>query len=325
MISHDLYTVVGVGRQATTEEIKRKFPKLLRTNHPDKGGDPDKFKQIREAQEKLCDAKKRKAYDDSLRPSQQASSRKRGAQWVHRIFHGKVSVSLKDLYLGETLKVPVKLTTSGPCPCCAPPPFALPPCPKCLASGVIVRRKKDVNEFVSSKQCTQCAGTGSNEPSCQTCGGSRSVRRTDTFEVGVEPGAMHGDLVDVEAPRGATFEVAVAPHDRFERIGDDLHVRTKIDLADALCGGFAVNLTHINGSTVHYPVAKGTVTPSGSSVVLPGLGMPLGVKRASANDEKRGALHVHFDVEFPSGPLDTNAVRQALKSQAPKSQAPKGR
>lgn len=59
----DYYKTLGVSKGATADEIKKAFRKLARENHPDAGGDEEKFKEINEAYEVLSDEKKRELYD----------------------------------------------------------------------------------------------------------------------------------------------------------------------------------------------------------------------------------------------------------------------
>jgi molecular chaperone DnaJ len=62
----DLYEVLGVGRDAGQEDIKRAYRKLVRELHPDVNPDPEaehRFKQVTAAYEVLSDPAKRRQYD----------------------------------------------------------------------------------------------------------------------------------------------------------------------------------------------------------------------------------------------------------------------
>jgi curved DNA-binding protein len=62
----DYYDILGVDRNASSDDIKRAYRKLARKHHPDVNKDPDaedRFKEISEAYEVLRDPEKRERYD----------------------------------------------------------------------------------------------------------------------------------------------------------------------------------------------------------------------------------------------------------------------
>lgn len=61
--TRDYYEVLGVGKTASPDEIKKAFRRAAVEHHPDRGGDETKFKEINEAYEVLKDNEKRKRYD----------------------------------------------------------------------------------------------------------------------------------------------------------------------------------------------------------------------------------------------------------------------
>jgi DnaJ homolog subfamily A member 2 len=57
------YDLLGVDQKASFDEIKKAFRKKALKEHPDKGGDPEKFKEISVAYEVLSNNEKRDLYD----------------------------------------------------------------------------------------------------------------------------------------------------------------------------------------------------------------------------------------------------------------------
>jgi len=63
-MAKDYYKILGIGKNASKDEIKQAYRRLAQQFHPDKtGGDDKKFKEINEAYSVLSDDRKRQQYD----------------------------------------------------------------------------------------------------------------------------------------------------------------------------------------------------------------------------------------------------------------------
>jgi molecular chaperone DnaJ len=63
MAKRDYYEVLGVGKNASADELKKAFRRAAVQHHPDRGGDEAQFKEVNEAYEVLKDPSKRQRYD----------------------------------------------------------------------------------------------------------------------------------------------------------------------------------------------------------------------------------------------------------------------
>src|SRR5438270_9775466 len=68
----DYYKVLGVGKNASEDEVKKAYRKLARQHHPDRNPGnkqaEERFKEISQAHDVLSDSEKRKAYDRGSGP-----------------------------------------------------------------------------------------------------------------------------------------------------------------------------------------------------------------------------------------------------------------
>lgn len=81
-MSKDYYKILGVEKNATTDEVKKAFKKAAMQHHPDRpGGDEKKFKEVNEAYQVLNDADKRTKYDQFGSDFEQQGGFGGGASW----------------------------------------------------------------------------------------------------------------------------------------------------------------------------------------------------------------------------------------------------
>lgn len=319
-----LYEVLEVDQKATTEEIKRAFRKLAIKFHPDKGGDPEKFKEINAAYEVLSNEEKRKTYDrfglDGLKNDGMNASgfgdifdifmggRKRGPRETPQLKPTvrPVEISLRDAYHGKTVTINVERNVV--CGGCQGKGGSDPKnCTTCKGKGVVVKMQQLAPGMFTQTQaeCRDCSGNGKiieKKNLCKECGGKKMAVKNEKIEVPIPGGTPDEDKIVVsgkgnEHPEYRTGDliiiVKVKPHPTFKRVNNHLHMEMTISLIEALTG-FSFNLEHLNDHTVTIASPPGNMVSHKETMKVNNMGMPHPRSPMSFGD-----LFITFMVQLP--------------------------
>ncbi|KAK8504307.1 hypothetical protein V6N13_062657 [Hibiscus sabdariffa] len=160
------YEILGVSKNASQDDLKKAYRKAAIKNHPDKGGDPEKFKELAQAYEVLSDPEKREIYDHPslaaillvLVEAAEGEDKEGERDVVHPL-----KVSLEDLYNGTSKKL--SLSRNVLCSKCkgkGSKSGASMKCSGCQGSGMKVSIRQIGPGMIQQMQhpCNDCKGTG---------------------------------------------------------------------------------------------------------------------------------------------------------------------
>jgi molecular chaperone DnaJ len=224
----DYYGLLGVRRDATSEEIKRAYRRLARELHPDVNPDraaQEKFKAVTAAYEVLSDPEKRRIVDLGGDPLSTATAGAgagspfagfggfgdvfeaffggaaggRGPR--SRVRPGADALLRIDLTLAEAafgVRRDIGVETAVVCQTCAgsgcAPGTSPRTCQTCGGTGELQSVQRSfLGQVMTTRPCSACAGTGQQIPSpCPTCGTEGRVRARRTITVDVPAGIEDG-------------------------------------------------------------------------------------------------------------------------------------
>ncbi|KAH0755505.1 hypothetical protein KY290_025775 [Solanum tuberosum] len=329
------YEILGVPKTAAQEDLKKAYRKAAIKNHPDKGGDPEKFKELAQAYEVLSDPEKREIYDqygeDALKEgmgggggghdpfdifssffggspfggggSSRGRRQRRGEDVVHPL-----KVSLEDLYNGTSKKL--SLSRNVLCSKCkgkGSKSGASMKCSGCQGSGMKVTIRQLGPSMIQQMQhpCNECKGTGemiNDKDRCGQCKGEKVMQEKKVLEVVVEKGMQNGQKITFpgeadEAPDTVTGDIVFV-------LQQKEHPKFKRK-GDDLFVEHTLSLTEalcgFQFILTHLDNRQLIIKPQPGEVVKPD-------QFKAINDEgmpmyqrpfMRGKLYIHFTVEFP--------------------------
>jgi molecular chaperone DnaJ len=270
----DYYDILGVARDASTEDIKRAFRRLARDTHPDANPeDPAaeaRFRDIAEAYEVLSDPAKRAAYDrgdqfdvGSLFSSFAGIEDLLGAFFGGSAFGGPGRVQARGADVSLGVQIPLEEAAAGvdrdlsfhapsTCSRCggagSEPGSRAVTCERCGGAGAVrVSRRTVLGDISTVATCDRCRGSGQIiENPCSVCVGSGIVGEDRVVAVQIPAGigdgvrlrlAGRGGAAEGGGPAGDLYvEISVAQDERFRREGDDLIHTSSIGFAEAALG-----------------------------------------------------------------------------------------
>ena len=242
----DYYQTLGVGENASPDEIKKAYRSLANKHHPDKGGDQAKFKDISVAYENLSDPQKKAEYDQQRQFG--------GGQQFH-FNTGNPFGGGFDPFGGGSPFGDIFANMRGGHP------------------GM--RRNRDLNIQCQITLLDSFVGK-QLEASFKLPSG-----RNQNVVINVPPGITHGDTIRYnglgddsipQMPRGnLNVTVIVMPDPKFSRNGDDLYTTVNINPIEAMIG-CRKSIKTINGSTIDLEIRAGV--ESGVEFASHGNGFP---------------------------------------------------
>ena len=271
----DHYEVLGVARDASTDEIKKAYRRLARELHPDvnPGADAsERFKSVTHAYDVLSDPRQRQQYDLGGRGGSGGDAGFGGFGDIFETFFGnggggrsggprsrrerggdallRVEIDLEDVVFGthRDLEVDTAVICETCNGSCAQPGTTAVTCDICGGTGHIQRAVRSLlGNVMTSTPCGTCRGYGTVIPNpCSTCQGQGRVRARRVIPVeipaGVETGLRlqlpgQGEVGPAGGPNGDLYlEMKVRHHETYSRSGDDLLATLEVPMADAILG-----------------------------------------------------------------------------------------
>lgn len=320
-----LYTTLGVNPDASDNEIKKAYRKLAMKYHPDKGGDPDKFKEISAAFEILSDPNKKNKYDrfgvtnDNQQPGMNPFDHMNvdPMDMFSQFFGGghqrqqrprkntqtiQFGISLEDVYNGKVVKLKVERNIM--CDPCKGNGSQDPliRCEACKGVGIqtrIIQLGPGMIQKVQGK-CPNCDGSGKTCVSvCSNCKGQGLTRQSHVIELNIPRGSEHGtsfvfenkgDYIPKQGYSNLEIVVKQKDHSRLTRKKNDLFMEQNIQLYDALFG-LEQGYRHLDGKDYIFKLAEGQVVQYNSKYVATGMGLK--------TRSETGNLYITFHVIFP--------------------------
>jgi molecular chaperone DnaJ len=337
MAKRDCYEVLGIGRNAEPDEIKKAYRKLALKYHPDKNpGDKaaeESFKELGEAYEILSEPDKRALYDQHGH----AAFDRRAGGYGGGAFHDPFDIFrdvfggggiFEDLFgggrsdpsqpqRGNDLRYDMEITFEesaygcekevtvnkpAPCETCqgsgAEAGSRVRTCPSCAGRGQVVNSR---GIFSIAQTCPHCQGAGRIlEKPCKACRGEGRRERSSQIKLRIPAGVDTGSRLR-SAGNGESGFRGGPPGDLYVVLHVQAHAIFQRDGDDLLCEVPVSFVQVALGAEIEVPALDGRTSINIPPGTQPGTMFRLkskGIKNVQGYG--RGDLHVRINVEVPT-------------------------
>jgi molecular chaperone DnaJ len=342
-VKRDYYEVLGVGRHASPDELKRAFRKIAMDSHPDRNPDDEaaaaRFKEASEAYTVLSDPARRSRYDmfghaaveqgagagvdftdmpfgdifETFFGGGFGGRTRRGRSNRGDDLRYDMTISFQEAFTGVEKNVDVaRLATCERCSGNgAEPGTSDDVCPGCRGTGQVRRAAQSFfGSVVTTATCPTCGGGGRVlKVPCTACRGQGRVEKSRRLSVKIPAGVDTGSQIRISGEGGAGVRSG-PPGDLYVvlRVKPDPHLaRHEQDVIYEL----RLNMVQAAlGDRIEVPTLEGPVevaipagTQHGQSFRLRGRGMP------DVRSSRRGDQYVVVQVVIPK---DLNPEQKAL-------------
>jgi len=307
-MKNDFYSVLGVEKTASQEEIKKAYKKLAKKYHPDLNpDDPDaieKHKSVTEAYSVLSDENKRRRYDSpSFGNNLGEVFANYGKNMQRRQYEKsldikmKLHISFEESFNGCVKKVVV--SRKSPCDNCNSTGWEKAfTCVRCKGTGFQSRSVKTGpnSQITMNATCEECNGQGRKfQDKCVKCKDGYLESSQEEIEVNVPKGSDNGFYLQLEG-KGETgldhtgdlyLFIQVNPHDFYERDGLDIHCQIPVTYTKLIFGG-EINIPCMDGQ-ISAKIPEGT--QFGAKLKLRGQGFTF--------QNQKGDMIIHLYTPIP--------------------------